>query len=453
MHHAQSRRTKRYEGAGMREVQGKKSVRGAISVPGDKSVSHRAVILSGLSRGTSTIRGLSRARDVQTTVEAMDRLGVQIQSDGNKTVIQGIGMEGFKDLGNGRIDIDCGNSGTTARLLMGMLAGARVKAVLRGDESLSVRPMNRVVSPLTLAGAMISSNDGRLPVEIAGGKIQAFEYTVPVPSAQVKSALLLAGLFTDGLVVEPVETRDHTERLLLFMDADIRIKNTTRGKEIYITGKKDLSPVELAVPGDISSAIFFIAAALILPGSDVRIQNVLLNRTRSHIIDLLRMMGGRIDVEIEREYPEPVGSVRARYSKLQGISVSGTNIPLIIDEIPALAVVACHAGGKTEVRGASELRVKESDRIRGIVELVRSFGGDIQERDDGFVVTGGGFYAPGSVRSFGDHRIAMAAGIFALSVKGKTAIDDDACIDISYPGFFEDLKTLTGTRSRAGKVP
>jgi len=426
-----------------------------ISVPGDKSVSHRAVILSGLARGTSTIQGLSRARDVRTTVEAMDRLGVQIQSDGNKTVIQGIGIDGFKNLGNGRIEIDCGNSGTTARLLMGVLAGARVKAVLQGDESLSVRPMNRVVRPLTLAGAMISSNDGRLPVEIAGGKIQAFEYIVPVPSAQVKSALLLAGLFADGLcvVVEPIETRDHTERLLLFMDADIRIKNTTRGKEIYITGKKELSPIELAVPGDISSAIFFVVAALILPGSDVRIQNVLLNRTRSHIIELLRMMGGRIDVHIEREYPEPVGLVRARYSKLHGITVSGTNIPLIIDEIPALAVVACHADGKTEVCGASELRVKESDRIRGIVELVRSFGGDVQERDDGFVVTGGGFYTPGSVRSFGDHRIAMAAGIFALSVKGKTVIDNDGCIDISYPGFFEDLKTLTGTRSRTGKVP
>ncbi len=418
-----------------------------ISVPGDKSISHRAVILSGLARGTSTIYGLSPARDVQTTVEAMHRLGVRIQSNGNKTVVEGIGINGFEVHENGKLEIDCENSGTTARLLMGVLAGARVKAVLVGDESLNRRPMNRVVDPLTLAGAVITSDAGRLPVEIVGGKVQTFEYTVPVPSAQVKSALLLAGLFTDGMsvVIEPAETRDHTERMLLFMDAGLRIKNTTRGKEMYITGKKGLSTLNLTVPGDISSAIFFIAAALTLPGSDVRIQNVLLNRTRSHIIELLRMMGGKIEVDIEREYPEPVGMVRARYSKLRGITVSGANIPLIIDEIPALAVVACHARGKTEIRDASELHVKESDRIRGIVELVRAFDGDVQELDDGFIITGGDYYRPGSIRSFGDHRIAMAASIFALSLKGKTVIDDAACVDISYPSFLEDLQSLAGT--------
>ena len=222
------------------------------------------------------------------------------------------------------------------------------------------------------------------------------------------------------------------------------IKNTARGKEMYITGKKNLSVLDITIPGDISSAVFFIAAALILPGSDVRIQNVLMNRTRSYIIELFRMMGGRIDVDFETEYPEPVGTVRVRYSKLHGITISGPHIPLIIDEIPALAVCACHAGGKTEIRDASELRVKESDRIGGIVKLVSSFGADVQELDDGFVITGGGKYMPGNIRSFSDHRIAMAASIFALSLKGKTVIDDTDCIDISYPGFFKDLQSLTG---------
>ncbi len=431
----------------MREIQGKKRVRGIISVPGDKSISHRAVILAALARGKSTIYGLSPARDVLSTVEAMHGLGIQIRRESKKTVVRGIGIDGFEELGNGKRDIDCGNSGTTARLLMGVLSGAKVKAVLRGDESLSRRPMDRVMRPLALAGAAITSTDGSLPVEIAGGRMHAFEYTVPVPSAQVKSALLLAGLFTDGMsvVVEPVETRDHTERMLLFMDAGIRIKNTTRGKEMYITGKKDLSALDLTVPGDISSAVFLMTAALILPGSEVRIQNVLLNGTRSRIIELMKMMGGRIDVDIEGEYPEPVGTVRVRSSKLHGITVSGPHIPLIIDEIPALAVCACHAGGKTEIRDASELRVKESDRIKGIVELVRSFGGNVQERDDGFVISGGGACRPGTVRSFGDHRIALAASIFALSLKGKTIIDDAGCIDISYPGFFEDIRTLTRT--------
>jgi len=430
----------------MREIRGKKRVRGIISVPGDKSISHRAIILAALAQGESSIYGLSPARDVCSTVEAMHSLGIRIHRRIDQTVVEGIGIDGFEGLGNGKIDIDCGNSGTTARLLMGLLSGARVKAVLRGDESLSRRPMDRVVDPLAQAGAMITSNGGRLPVEISGGMINAFEYTMPVPSAQVKSALLFAGLFSGqtSVVIEPVETRDHTERMLLFMDAGIRIKNSTRGKEMYITGKKNLSALDITIPGDISSAVFFIAAALILPGSDVRIQNVLMNRTRSYIIELFRMMGGRIDVDFETEYPEPVGTVRVRYSKLHGITISGPHIPLIIDEIPALAVCACHAGGKTEIRDASELRVKESDRIGGIVKLVSSFGADVQELADGFVITGGGKYMPGNIRSFSDHRIAMAASIFALSLKGKTVIDDTDCIDISYPGFFKDLQSLTG---------
>lgn len=436
----------------MVEVYGKKRVRGSVTVPGDKSISHRAVILGGIAKGISSISGLSTAQDVETTVEAVRKLGVTVSKRENVTRVHGIGLNGFKSVpgaegvsGEAPLDVYCGNSGTTVRLFMGLLAGARIPAVLRGDESLSRRPMDRVVQPLAGAGAAIRSSEGRLPVETGRGKIQSFEYTLPIPSAQVKSALLLAGLFSDGLcvVIEPVETRDHTERLLLHMDANIHVKNTTRGKEIYISGKKQLTPIEFSVPGDLSSAIFFITAALILPGSDVVIRNVLLNRTRSGILDLLRQMGGRVEVEIENEFPEPVGSVRARYSRLRGIPVAGSTIPRIIDEIPALAVAACHARGRTEIRDAAELRIKESDRIRGIVELVRSFGGSVRERDDGFVITGTGPYRPATVASFSDHRIAMAAAVFALSTRGRTVIEDGACVDVSYPEFFEDLSTIT----------
>jgi len=423
-------------------LKGKRTLQGQVSVPGDKSISHRAVILGGIARGESRIKGLSDARDVMTTVEAFRLMGVPVHFKKGVTVVEGAGITGFEKLGQGRkVEIDCGNSGTTARLLMGLLSGSRTRARLTGDLSLQKRPMGRVAQPLTEIGALIKTAEGHLPAELECGKLIPFDFIVPVPSAQVKSALILAALFMKGMsvVTEPVATRDHTERMLLFMDAGIKTKNTHLGKAIFITGRKELTSLEFTVPGDISSAVFFIAAALICPFSDLTITNVLLNPTRAPILDVFRKMGGRIDIEVVEEFPEPRGNLRVRSSKLRGITVSKTQIPLIIDEIPALAACALFAKGWTVVKGAGELRIKEGDRIKGIVHMVNAFDGRIEEREDGFIISGGGRLHEADVRSFGDHRMAMAASVVALGVKGKSVIRDAHCVDVSFPGFFEEL--------------
>ncbi|MGQ9617278.1 MAG: 3-phosphoshikimate 1-carboxyvinyltransferase [Spirochaetota bacterium] len=423
---------------------GRKSLSGKVRVPGDKSISHRAIMIGSIARGISSIRGLSKSLDVRATLDAFRSIGIKISNEEDDTEIDGAGLSGFERMGEGkRFEIDCRNSGTTARLLTGLFSGAGFNAVLTGDASLKRRPMERVTRPLEEHGALIETRNGLLPVVLKGGKLLPIRYTLPVASAQVKSSLLLASLFIDGMsvIIEPVETRDHTERMLLLCDAEIKIKNTTRGREIYIKGRRELSALRMSIPGDISSAVFFIAAALTCPGSELVIENVGLNPTRAYIIEIFRRMGGDIDVELEEEFPEPVGKLRVRYSVLRGIKIGGTEIPLIIDEIPALAACAISADGDTVVSGAAELRVKESDRIRGIANLVRSFGGVVEEFKDGFRIKGPIEPIAADVYSSGDHRLAMAASIIALRVEGKSLIRDAECVDVSFPGFFNILES------------
>jgi 3-phosphoshikimate 1-carboxyvinyltransferase len=429
-----------------REVEGGRRVRGEIRVPGDKSISHRALILSSMASGESSIRNLSTAGDVGSTFEALQKIGVEIRRDGASVLARGSGIPGFElNRADAPVEIDCQNSGTTARLLTGLLAGARIVARLTGDRSLSERPMMRIIDPLTRFGALMEHRGGRLPIRLLGGKIRAFEYSVPVPSAQVKTALILASMFVEGIsqVEEARLTRDHTERMLEAMDAGIEQTALGSGKRVRVVGRTSLVPLDFEIPGDISSAIFFVVSALIAFRSQISVKGVGLNPTRSYILELLKRMGGKIEIELDKTAPEPCGKVVAESSSLQGVSVRGEEIPLIIDEIPALACAALFAEGETTVRDAGELRVKESDRIRAVVDMVRRFGGEAEELVDGFVIRGPADARSAVVDSTGDHRIAMAASILALNAKGRSLIRGADCVSVSFPEFFALLERCT----------
>jgi len=426
-------------------IEGEKHIKGSVRLPGDKSISHRAIMLSSIAMGESVISGLSLSSDVNATLDAMRKLGISIIGQGEKIMVEGVGITVFESRKDARVfEIDCRNSGTTVRLLAGLLGGAGIKATLTGDDSLKKRPMDRVVVPLKEAGVDITSTGGKLPVEIMGGRLHPFEYTLPVASAQVKSALILTALFINGtsVIYELQDTRDHTERMLLLMDGDIKQKNLIDKKSIIVTGRKELSPLNIEIPGDISSAVYFIAASLVTPGSEVTLHNVLLNRTRSYILDVLKRMGGRIEIEVTEELPEPRGIVKSGSSCLEGINIGSGEVPLLIDEIPALAAVAFFAKGETVVRGAEELRVKESDRIKGTVNMIKSFGGDVFELEDGFIIRGKNKPYAACVETYGDHRLAMASTILAINAGGKSRIKDAECVDVSFPGFFQSLDDL-----------
>jgi 3-phosphoshikimate 1-carboxyvinyltransferase len=423
-----------------REVEGKRSVNGEIRVPGDKSISHRALMLSSIADGESSIRGLSTAGDVVSTFDALRRIGVDIEKAGADVKIRGKGIAGFeRKRKDAPVEVDCGNSGTTARLLAGLLAGAQIRARLVGDSSLSKRPMMRVIDPLTRFGARVEHRGGCLPIMLLGGRLKELRYTVPVPSAQVKTALILASIFVDGTsqVEEPVITRDHTELMLRAMGAEVEQTPRESGKSVTVRGRMPLTPLDLELPGDISSAIFFIVSALISPGSHLIVRNVGLNPTRTYILELLKKMGADVEIELNETIPEPCGTVIARGSQLRGIEVGGGEIPLIIDEIPALACAALFAEGKTAVRDAGELRIKESDRIKAVVDMLRCFGGEAEERDDGFVVRGPARIKNAAVESSKDHRIAMAATILALNAEGRSVVRNADCVSVSFPDFFE----------------
>lgn len=438
-----------------RIIRGKGNLRGEIEVPGDKSISHRAVILGSIASGTSKILGLSTSMDVRRTIEAMKKIGVSIEEKEGETLIGGHGIIGFLQKKQQEpLEIACGNSETTARLLIGLLCGAGFHARFSGNASLSKRPMNGVVEPMKEIGAHISSNNGFLPVEISGKRLFPFRYELQVASAEVKTALVFTALFIPGnsVLIERQETRDHTERLLRAMDGELKEMNLIQGKNIYISGMKELSPLEMRIPGDISSAAFFIAAALVSQSSEITMKNIFLNRARSHIIEVFRRMGADIEVEIVDEFPEPMGNIRVRSSGLRGTTVGSVEIPLIIDEIPAIASAACFAKGKTTVRGASELRFKESDRIKGIVDMVRGFGGEIEEYDDGFTVTGKKGLQPGVIESCNDHRLAMAASIIGNSIKGETRIKNAQCVDVSFPRYFELFERVLSSANIPKKI-
>jgi len=416
-------------------------LKGNISVPGDKSISHRSLILGSIAQGETRIYNFLNSLDCLKTFECMQSLGSEIElGEDNFIKIKGKGLYGLqepKDM------LEVGNSGTTIRLLAGLLSGQNFYSVLNGDHSIRKRPMKRVVQPLRLMGADIwGREDGQLaPLSIKGGLLNPLQYTLPVASAQVKSALLLAGLYAAGetIIKEPLPTRDHTERMLSIMQADIMMSH----QEIIIIGGKFLKGTDLFIPGDISSAAYFIAAASILKDSKIVISQVGVNPTRTGIIKILKSMGAKINIlNYQIKSNEPQADLEIEYSELKGISIMPEEVPFLIHELPLIALVATQAQGKTIVSGAKELRVKETDRLKAIVSELKKMGANIKEKEDGFIVVGPSKLQGAACESYHDHRIAMSLAIAALLAEGKTVIKNSECIDISFPGFENTLQKL-----------
>lgn len=413
---------------------------GTIAVPGDKSIGHRTLILGALARGWTRIVGLPGNADVGATADALIACGVSIQKNGDVAIVHGMGHDSL-DAQGGRVD--CMNSGTSMRLLSGVLAGTRSNAVLVGDASLSRRPMRRISEPLQKMGAKIElSENGTAPIRITGTKLHAAEHILKVPSAQVKSALILAGLYAEGTTVVrgEIASRDHTERLLPVFGGHVE----ARGDALFVQGGQELHGAFVRVPGDPSSAAFWMAAAVLVPDGDIVLRNVGANPTRWGFVDILLRMGARLDIESERHDAEPIATLRARTSELRAVEIGGAEAANAIDELPLLAVVATQAEGTTVVRDARELRVKESDRIEGVAQMLRALGGEIETFDDGFAITGPQRLRGGFVQPHGDHRIAMAASIAALVADGECALDDPSCAAVSYPTFYSTLAELGG---------
>lgn len=410
---------------------------GTIKVPGDKSISHRALILGAAARGRQVIDGISDAADVRSTADALRAMGcfVEAMPDGRTMVMAHALRSDFA--------IDAGNSGTTARLMAGFAAGRGARCEITGDASLSRRPMRRVAEPLEKMGARVRlSGEGTLPATIEGAPLHGIEYAMPVASAQVKSAVLIAGLFAEGetTVIESVPTRDHTEIMLASMHGAI---TRTNGR-ITVRGGAPLEGTAVTVPGDFSSAAFFIVAALLVPSSRIVLPFTGINPRRTALLDVLRNMGGRVIIETMHSHDaEPAGDIAASSSELSAVTVEDTAvITSMIDEIPILAVAATQAAGTTTIRGASELRRKESDRIDAMTTNLRAMGARIEALEDGFVIEGPTPLRGAPVSSFGDHRVAMAMAIAGLVADGPTDIADDGVIAISYPNFFRDLRAL-----------
>jgi len=416
-------------------VSGKVAVRGEVSVPGDKSVSHRAVMLASLAQGESRVRGFLHAEDTLRTVGMMRALGASVEPvSPTELRIQGTGLRGLSEPAD---VIDAGNSGTTIRIGSGILAAQPFLSVVTGDPYLRVRPMARVVRPLTQMGATIWGRDGnRLPpLCIRGAALKGIRYEMPVPSAQVKSAVLLAGLFADSpvAVVEKLPTRDHTERMLDAMGARL----SRDGSTVTVSPADRLNPVDLTVPGDISSAAFFLVLAAVAPGSELAVRGVGVNPLRTGIVDVLRRMGADLRLADERvEGGEPVADIVVRGAPLQGTEVVPGEVPRLIDEVPALCVAAAFAEGRTEIRGAGELRVKESDRIAAMAANLAALGVACGETPDGIWVEGPARFVPGgALASRGDHRIAMSLLALGKAADIDVMVEDIACIDTSFPGF------------------
>jgi len=419
-----------------------KKIKAEIKIPGDKSISHRAIMISSLASGRSKIFNFLPSADCLATVDCFKKMGVEINISGNEVEVFGKGLHGLKPPS---VMLDVGNSGTTIRLLSGILSGQRFETTISGDESIKRRPMGRIVKPLSLMGASIKGrrieNEIFAPLKISGGGLRAIAYELPIASAQVKSAILLAGLYAQGTtkVMEKNPSRDHTERMLSHFGADIKVS----GFESQVTGLKEFVGTEVDVPGDLSSAAFFMIATALTPDSEVKILNVGVNPTRTGVIDVLHRMGAAIEVQNERIISEePRADLLIRSSKLKAVKIGGEIVPRIIDEIPILAVAATQAEGLTEIRGAKELRVKESDRIKTMVSELKKMGADIQELEDGMFIVGPTKLKGTTVKSYGDHRVAMALTIAGLLAEGKTTVEDTDCIQTSFPGFEEILKNI-----------
>ncbi len=423
-------------------------INGVVELPGDKSISHRYAILAALAEGTSEIQNYSTAADCQSTLECLRRLGIEIDATRERVRIAGKGLDGLRP---SRKDLDAENSGTTMRMLSGVLAGQTFTTTITGDGSLRKRPMRRVIEPLRMMGAEIKSAEGdRAPLEIRGGKLKAIEYTLPIPSAQVKSAVLLAGMYADGptSVLESVRTRDHTELALREMGASIE---TTKGV-VRIQPRPKLQARNLTVPGDLSAAVFLIAAALILPESSLMLHNVGLNPGRGRVLDFLISIGAPVNLaSVQLRDGELIGDVAVHYAALKGGQVSGAMTAEMIDELPMLAALGAYTEEGIEIRDAQELRVKESDRIAAIAEGLRQMGAQVEEFGDGLRVAGksAGKLRCAKIDPKGDHRIAMALAVAGLGAEGETVIRDSECVGVSFPDFFATLERLRGGGSEA----
>ena len=415
------------------------TIHSELEVPGDKSISHRAVMLAALSNGTCVIKGFLPSEDCLCTVAAMRALGVEIENADATTLIVHGKRRAFTAP---KHDIDCGNSGTTMRLLAGLLAGQPFRSRLIGDPSLSKRPMRRVMEPLAKMGATISAEgkDGRPPLVIDGTELRPIDYLSPVASAQVKSAVLLAGLFAKGKtsVTEPTQSRNHTERMLEYF----LVRPQKNDLTVSIHGGQTPESRDFQVRGDISSAAFWLVAAAAQPRSQLLVKNVGLNETRTGVLAVLLRMGAQVREIVESEEAEPLGVIEVRGARLKGTEIGGKEIPNVIDELPILAVAGALALGTTVISDAGELRVKETDRLAAIATNLHAMGGQVQETEDGLIITGGIPLHGARLDSFGDHRIAMAFAIAGLFAEGETVITNTDCVNTSYPGFYQALENI-----------
>ncbi|WP_306999726.1 3-phosphoshikimate 1-carboxyvinyltransferase [Lederbergia panacisoli] len=415
-------------------------LKGEMKVPGDKSISHRAVMLGSIAHGKTVIDGLLTGDDCLSTIDCFRKLGVEIHLDGQHVEINGKGLEGLQEPNQ---VLNVGNSGTTIRLMLGILSSLPFHTTVIGDDSIAKRPMGRVTVPLREMGAKIDGREeGKFtPLSVRGGGLKGIDYTSPVASAQVKSAILLAGLFADGStsVIEPEDSRDHTERMVQEFGGSVQ----TDGLKKTIQGKQTLKGTSINVPGDISSAAFFLVAAAIIPNSEITIKNVGMNPTRTGILDILTNMGADITIHnVNDNVIEPYADITVRYSNLKGVEISGDIIPRLIDEIPILALAATQAEGVTVIKDAEELKVKETNRIDTVVDELKKLGANIEATEDGMKIYGKSNLHGATVSSYGDHRIGMMLAIASCLASDDTQIQNSEAITISYPGFFNQLEEL-----------
>lgn len=420
-----------------------RTLQGEIIPPPDKSISHRSLILNSIAEGRAQVTNFLTAADCLSTLSCLQALGVEIERKGNTVTVHGRGAGGFREPEK---ILDAGNSGTTIRLLSGLLAAQPFRCIITGDASLRSRPMDRVIEPLSLMGAIIRGHEGsqRAPLTIEGGKLHGIRYRLPVASAQVKSAILIAGLFAEGetIIEEPAPSRDHTERMLRAMGAAVKVE----GRTITLTPQPSpLRPLSLQVPADISSAAFWLVAGAVHPNARIKLHGVNLNPTRSGVIDILQSMGARLIMDSQHmEGEEPTADIEIQSSRLRAVSFGGEMIPRLIDEIPVLAVAAAVAEGTTAIRDAAELRVKESDRIATTARELGRLGARIEELPDGLIIHGVPSLKGNLCDSHGDHRLAMALAVAGLIAEGETIISHAEAVDISYPEFWQDMGRLCG---------
>ena len=415
-------------------------LRGEVTVPGDKSISHRSVMFGSIAKGTTEIHNFLEGADCLSTISCFQNMGINIENKNGIVTVRGNGLRGLKAP---NCVLDCGNSGTTTRLISGILAPQTFDVTLTGDESIQKRPMKRIMEPLSMMGADITSirDNGCAPIMIRGKQLHGIHYHSKVASAQVKSAILLAGLYAEGetTVTEPKLSRNHTELMLKFFGADIH----TSGTSSTVLPASELYGNKIHVPGDISSSVYFVAAGLIIPNSEILIKNVGINPTRDGLIRVCKAMGADITLLNEnRDYSEPTADILVRTSNLKGTIIEGDIIPTMIDELPTVALMACFAEGTTIIRDAAELKVKESNRIAIMVQNLKAMGADVEETEDGMIIHGGKPLHGAIIDTKKDHRIAMTFAVAAMAAEGETEILDADCVNISYPEFYKDLMTL-----------